>query len=364
MLFQIHPVAPASRLYSVAKKSILFTKPHMMNRITCWSCCFVLLACSSSDKGLSHENSKSGDNRLELIIDTDANNELDDQHALAYLFLDEGLFDVLAVTVNATRNGGGIDQHLEEARRIMDLCAVGEEVPLLRGAHASFDDIVPNIHEEEFDGHPAVNFIIEAARKERNGNLILLAIGKLTNVALALAKAPDIRENIRIVWLGTNFPQAGEYNHLNDLAATEYMLTQDVLQEWVVVRYGDSTGTDAVRASPEEIYRIMPGAGPLIQEAVTGRHGGQFGTFGDYSIDLFKHAELYGDPPSRALFDMAAVAILKNPAWATRTEIPVPEPSGTGWNLTSNQNRRVFIWENFNAEAIMNDFFQVMRSSR
>ena len=50
---------------------------------------------------------------------------------------------------------------------------------------------------------------------------------------------------------------------------------------------------------------------------MTGRHGGAFTNFGDYSVDLFEHIDLYGDPPSRALFDMAAVAIVKNPAWAT-----------------------------------------------
>ena len=60
----------------------------------------------------------------------------------------------------------------------------------------------------------------------------------------------------------------------------------------------------------------MPGKGPRIRVQVTGRHGGKFATFGDYSVNLFDHIELSGTPPSRALYDMAAVAIVKNPAWA------------------------------------------------
>ena len=46
--------------------------------------------------------------RIPVIVDTDANNELDDQHALAYVLLNGDTFDVEGVTVNATRGGGDI----------------------------------------------------------------------------------------------------------------------------------------------------------------------------------------------------------------------------------------------------------------
>ncbi|WP_319500914.1 hypothetical protein [uncultured Draconibacterium sp.] len=46
--------------------------------------------------------------KMKILIDTDANNELDDQHALAYAFLNTDVFDVVGVTVNNTRNGYGI----------------------------------------------------------------------------------------------------------------------------------------------------------------------------------------------------------------------------------------------------------------
>src|SRR4029453_2741022 len=41
--------------------------------------------------------------RLRGLVDTDANNELDDQHALAYLLFNGRSFDVEGITVNATR---------------------------------------------------------------------------------------------------------------------------------------------------------------------------------------------------------------------------------------------------------------------
>ena len=108
-----------------------------------------------------------------------------------------------------------------------------------------------------------------------------------------------------------------------------YVLSVDVPFEIATVRYGRGTGTDAVRMTRDEIGRRMPGKGPRAESPVTGRHGGTFTTFGDYPVNLFEHITPDGTPPSRALFDMAAAAILKNPAWARREEIPAPGSSAS-----------------------------------
>ena len=75
------------------------------------------------------------------------------------------------------------------------------------------------------------------------------AIGKLTNIALALKKAPSIAQKVRIVWLGTNYPEPGEYNFDNDIPALDPLLESEVAFEMVMVRYGKPSGTDAVKAS-------------------------------------------------------------------------------------------------------------------
>jgi purine nucleosidase len=127
-----------------------------------------------------------------------------------------------------------------------------------------------------------------------------------------------------VVWLGSNYPEPGEYNQDNDEPSLNYILETDVDFEIALVRYGKPSGTDAVRATLDEIRKIMPGQGPRVDPPVTGRHGGQFTNFGDYSVNLFEHIDLHGNPPSRALFDMAAVAIVKNPAWAKAVTLPAP----------------------------------------
>lgn len=299
-----------------------------------------------------------------IIFDTDANNELDDQHALAYLLFNGDLFHVEGVTVNATFNGGNIDEHVEEARRVMELCESYGRIPLLKGSNGSFGEIRNEVHKPDFDGADAVNFIIKHANAPSRKELILLPVGKLTNIALALEKDPSIASRIRIVWLGSNYPQPGEYNQNNDTAAMNFLLNTDVPFEMVTVRYGLPSGTDAVRVTPEEVYRMMPGVGPRTKQPVTGRHGGSFYTFGDYSVSLFEHAEYYGDPPSRALFDMAAVAVVKNPSWAMATDIPAPVLINNQWVERPGNPRTITIYENFNRNEILKDFYDSMNNYR
>ena len=130
--------------------------------------------------------------KLPIILDTDANNELDDQHALAYLFFNDETFDIKGITVNTTYNGGEIDQHYDEAKRIADLCDVSGKYPILKGANGNFDELKARAQSETLDGKIAVDFIIEQAHKTKKEKLIVAAIGKLTNVALAIEKDPSI----------------------------------------------------------------------------------------------------------------------------------------------------------------------------
>ncbi|MBN1479807.1 nucleoside hydrolase [candidate division KSB1 bacterium] len=299
--------------------------------------------------------------KIRVILDTDANNELDDQHAIAYLLLNGTVFDVDGITVNATRNGGDINEHAAEAERIVRLCNVFPKIKVYKGANGSFEEIQDKVDSSDFDGVEAVNYIINKAHEQASGTLVLLPVGKLTNIALALKKDPSIVNKVRIVWLGSNYPEPGEYNQVNDEPALNVLLNLDVPLECAIVRYGKSSGTDAVRVTPGDMGKNMPGAGPKISPPVIGRHGGQFSTFGDYSINLFQNTDLYGDPPSRALFDMAAVAIVKNPDWATATEIPAPILQDGQWQERSENPRKIIIWENFDREAILADFFATMQ---
>lgn len=324
--------------------------------------CLVSLSnCTSESESTKNAEPTISDNsentRIPVVFDTDANNELDDQHALAYLLFNGNNFDVKGITVNATYNGGNIEEQYAEAERVMKLCNLDGKIPLIKGANTSFKEIMPTIDDAEYDGYKAVDFIIDQAKKHTKEKLVILAVGKLTNVALALAKDPSISKNIRLVWLGANYPEPGEYNLDNDIPSMNYLLAADIQFEMVTVRYGKPSGTDVVRVLEGEPQQTMPGLGPQIDELVTGRHGDTFSNFGDYSVSLFNHCEYHGDPPGRSLFDMAAVAIVKEPSWAEATVIPCPIMVDKVWVDQPDNKRKIIIWENFDKEAIMEDFY-------
>ncbi len=315
-------------------------------------CSFVLMSCAQ-------KMDESESTKIRVLLDTDANNELDDQHAIAYLLLNGDVFTTDGITVNTTRNGGKIEEQAAEAERVVKLCNLYPQIPVYKGANGSFDEIKDNLDQDNFDGAEAVNYIIKKSYEPADSKLVLLPVGKLTNIALALKKEPGIAERVRIVWLGSNYPDRGEYNQDNDEAALNYILDADVPFEIALVRGGKPSGTAAVRITPDEIHSIA-GKGPKAEQPVIGRHGGEFTTFGDYSINLFEHIHLYGDPPARSLFDMAAVAIVKNPDWATPVEIPAPILLDRQWQERPDNLRKIIIWENFDRDAIIADFYDTM----
>jgi len=294
------------------------------------------------------------DTRPEVIFDTDANNELDDQHAIAYLLMNDDIFNIAAITTNVTAKDGGIQAQVDEAERVAKL--VDKKVDILPGATEKFEEILPNIGRERFDGCESVNRIIEVADRHTPDNpLILIAVGKMTNVALALAKKPEIIPNIRLVFLGTNFPSyENEWNVVNDIPALNYVLSTDIRFEIVTVRYSEPTGTDAVRISIDQVRSDFAGIGPKV-DPTPGRHSGEFTNFGDYSVSLFENIQLH-ENGTRALYDLVTVAIVKNPSWGTPTEIPAPYLEGNEWIIQNDNPRKITLWTDFNRDAIIGDF--------
>ena len=318
-----------------------------------------LVACATlSTTSLRAQSSKP---LTPVLLDSDANNELDDQHAIAYMLFSGDAFDVEGISVNRTRGGGDVEMQAREAERVVKLAGLARVFPVYRGANGSFAEIAPHVGERTFDGKAAVDMILAESRKARTQQLVLVPVGKLTNIALALKKDPSLAKRVRVVWLGSNYPDPGEYNQENDEGALQFILdSTSVPFEMAVVRYGTPSGTDHVRVTKEEIHTRMPGKGPHVRMPVEGRNGGQFRSFGDYSVDLFDHIQMNGTPPSRALYDMAAVAIVKNPAWAHPQHIGAPQLVSSKWVDRPQNARKITVWENFDRDAILADFFATM----
>jgi len=315
-----------------------------------------ILALFSSCADYENENNCE---KIRIIIDSDTNNELDDQHAIAYALFNGDIFDIEGITVNRTSNGGDVKSQKAEAVRVVKLCGLYPQVKVYKGANGSYTDIVKHINESGFDGEEAVNFIIKRAKVEDRRKLVIVPVGKLTNIALAIKKDPSIISNIKVLWLGTNYPYATpEYNFYNDTSALNPVLESNVEFEIAVVGNSNGTGTASVRASTEEIRKMRPGKGPHIIDPVEGRHGGMFSNFGDYSISLFENTK----DSLRSLYDVSAYAIIKNPGWAIPVEIGAPKFVNEQWINNPDNTRKIIIWDNFKQKEIMDDFYSTMKN--
>jgi purine nucleosidase len=180
-----------------------------------------------------------------IIIDTDPGQ--DDAVAIL-LALASPELEVLGVTAVA----GNVPLHLTERNaRIVCELAGRVDIPVFAGADAPLGRTLvtaEHVHGKTgLDGPPladptmplqerhAVDFIIETLRREPTGSVTLVPIGPLTNVALALKRAPDIADRIaEIVLMGGayfevgNITPAAEFNIFVDPEAAEIVFGSGV----------------------------------------------------------------------------------------------------------------------------------------
>ncbi len=210
-----------------------------------------------------------------VIIDTDTANEIDDQYALAWALLSPERLNLEGVTaepfsfqhhkegliksVQILKNGGpqnddeekfmgglggwaqrivdtgrnvedvnfvtpeqGVELSYQEILTIYKKCGVASEGKVFRGAPGYLNDYDMPIESD------STRFIIEQARKRDDGPVYILAMGALTNIASALLVAPDIIDNIVVVWTAsfpsyTPFCNAPSLNLVQDRLASQLL---------------------------------------------------------------------------------------------------------------------------------------------
>ena len=180
-----------------------------------------------------------------IIIDTDPGN--DDAVAIL-LALASPELEVVGITAIA----GNVPLALTEknARKICELAGrpdinvyAGAERPIVRplvtGEHVHGNDGLygPDLPEPTMalQEQHAVDFIIETVRKRPDKSITLCPLGALTNIAVALVKAPDIIPKIReIIIMGGGHFQPGnvtpvaEFNIYVDPHAAETVFTSGI----------------------------------------------------------------------------------------------------------------------------------------
>jgi inosine-uridine nucleoside N-ribohydrolase len=167
------------------------------------------------------------DRKIDVILDTDAYNEIDDQYAIAYLLAAKERINPVGITAAPFLNSrsisacDGMIKSYHEILKILDL--TGEKKltkSTFKGSELFLDSEKSPVLSD------AAEFIAETAKRYSPENpLYIVAIGAATNVASAYLIAPEaVRNNTVIVWLGghaASYVNSHEFNLRQDVAAGE-----------------------------------------------------------------------------------------------------------------------------------------------
>src|SRR5688500_17698733 len=137
---------------------------------------------------------------LRVIIDTDADNEIDDQYALALALGNPDRLKIEGLIAAHFGDAGGhkgIDRSIAEIHRVLEKANIPrDKYPIQRGAD-------PLTYADKPPASEGVDFIIQPARTATPEDPIwLVLLGPATDAAAALLKDPTIADRLVVFWHG------------------------------------------------------------------------------------------------------------------------------------------------------------------
>ena len=242
------------------------------------------------------------DEAIEVLIDTDAKNEIDDQWALALAILRLDRFKIEGFVAAPFRLQGKpystfqqtIDASLAEIELVTTLAGAKNRWPIHAGS-------VPLTSMTSYSDSPGVDFIIERARAHTPENpLWLIVLGAPTNAAAAWLKAPDIADKIIVFWHGrSQWPtKCQNFNAQGDPFATRVLFESNL----PLILF--DTGAHLTVSMVESEAEVKP-----------------HGALGDYIHEARK--PLYTSS-NKGMFDLGDIAALVDPSIATWEVVDCP----------------------------------------
>lgn len=167
---------------------------------------------------------------IDVVLDTDAYNEIDDQFAIAYLLKNKQKLNTKAIYAAPFLNprsespADGMEKSYNEIFKLLDL--MNENLPVFKGSEKFMDD----------ENTPVVSDAARDLAQRADGYspekpLYVVAIGAITNVASAFLLNPRMAENTVVVWLGghaRHYTNTREFNMYQDVAASRVVMSSGV----------------------------------------------------------------------------------------------------------------------------------------
>lgn len=287
---------------------------------------------------ISKLNKKKITKKVNVILDTDIYNECDDQFAVAYLLKSQDKFNIEAITVAPYHHDNnisieeGIDKSYDEIIKICNWLHFDWTNRLFKGS----TDYLENDYNEE---NGAVNKIIEIVNK--NAKTYVLAIGTITNVALAIKKEPKIINKIEVIWLGGHSflsKDNKEFNFKQDVQAVRNVFESKVKLTIIPCKNVASN----LRTSIYELEHFLKGKSELC----------------DYLCQRFYNDGVHGIQERRVIWDISVIAYMINKEWFDTEEVSCPNINNdTSYELTT-KNHKITVVNYLNVDKIYKDLFK------
>lgn len=256
--------------------------------------------------------------KIDVVIDTDAFNEVDDQYALSYLIKSGDKLNLKAIYAapffNERSSGpeDGMEKSYQEILNIIKFCQREDYGKITyKGSRNYLPD-----EEQAVDSPAARNLIELAMEREEDNPLYVVAIGAITNIASAILLEPGIIDKIVLIWLG------GHAHEWTD--NKEFNLHQDIAAARIIF----GCGVPLVQLPCAGVVSSFQTSGPELAYWLKGKN-----SLCDYLIETtVQEVENMGGGAcwSRVIWDVTAVAwLLDGDFMQDRLEYsPIPEYDG------------------------------------
>lgn len=287
---------------------------------------------------ISELYSKNEIKKVNVILDTDTYNECDDQFALSYLLKSQDRFNIEAITIAPYHHDNGIsieegqEKSYNEVLKICNWLNFETKNKVFKGS-------IDYIQNGYYENNDAVNKIIEIAKK--NEKTYILAIGAITNVALAIIKEPKIIDKIEVIWLGGHSflnKDNKEYNFRQDIQAVRIVFESKVKLTLIPCKNVASN----LITSIYELEYFLKGKNELC----------------DYLYQRFYDDGVHGIQERRVIWDISVIAYMINKEWFETKEINCPNiNTDTSYELVNN-NHKITVVNYLDVDKIFKDLFE------
>ncbi len=282
--------------------------------------------------------------KINVILDTDAYNECDDQFAIAYMLKSQDKLNVRAITIAPYSHKHkctvpeGVELSFNEVLKICKYSNLNIKDKVFKGS----TDYVTNGYHETND---AVEAIINVVKKHKKTTI--LAIGALTNIALAIEKDPNIVKKIEIIWLGGHSvlqENNSEFNFKQDPEAARIVFDSEVKLTVIPCKNVASN----LITSIYELQHHLNGKSVLC----------------DYLLSRFTNDTYHAPQERRVIWDISVVAYVVNKNWFKSDEISCPDINKENKYIATSGKHLIKMVKDINVNKVYADLFEKLKRNK